>query len=91
MTPRGKPTNKKVEDARKKREAEQAQRAKAAREAVLVLLDAETPMKESELLALGKASGFKSAEIKDATAVLHNRNEIRWVAFHGYCLGGRPS
>ena len=35
-------------------------------------------------------AGWSTEELKDVLARLQIRNEIRWVAFEGWCRGGRP-
>lgn len=53
---------------------------------------ADGPVPEHDLmLAVAQHSGVLLEGAREAVARLHGANEIRWVAFRGYMLGGRPS
>lgn len=60
-----------------------------ARDRVIALLSPDHPMPETDLYRLLREE-LDREEIKTAVATCLMRNEIRWVAFQGYCRGGRP-
>ncbi len=60
-----------------------------ARDRVIALLSPTTPTSETDLYLLLRED-LSRDEIKAAVSECLFRNEIRWVAFQGYCRGGRP-
>lgn len=60
------------------------------RACVISVLDPTLPTGEKELYRLLAAKGMEREEIEVTINECHMRNEIRWVAFSGYCRGGRP-
>lgn len=57
---------------------------------VLKALSFEKPTQEWALRMLFAKQGVAGEDVKRALDTLHSRNEIRWVAFSGWCRGGRP-
>lgn len=57
---------------------------------VVSLLSETHPTSESDLLGLLYGEGLTREQALEAIALAQARNEIRWVAFQGWCKGGRP-
>lgn len=57
---------------------------------VLECLSPNEPLGERQLLDALAMKGVEHEAAKDAVNVAHGLNMIRWVAFDGWCLGGRP-
>jgi hypothetical protein len=57
------------------------------------ILDFAEPTTEQAIrdeIKKGILRGYSEAQVKHVLGELQVRNEIRWVAFSGWCLGGRP-
>lgn len=57
---------------------------------VTSLLSPDYPTGESELMGLLAQDGLTLDEAKRTLDGLMADGDIRWVAFRGYCRGGRP-
>lgn len=57
---------------------------------VLRTLDEVEPCLEYDLRRIGQSQGIHPEDLADAVNLLLSDNAIRWVAFRGYCKGGRP-
>jgi SOS response regulatory protein OraA/RecX len=57
---------------------------------VASMLSVTEPTTEKDLFRKLIEAGMESEEIVVTINECHMRNEIRWVAFQGWCLGGRP-
>lgn len=61
---------------------------------VLAILSPTEPLSEASIREEVDNGCLREWSLDDVVYVinsLHGRNKIRWVAFEGWCLGGRPS
>lgn len=54
------------------------------------ILSPTAPTSESNLTRLLTSNGWDQDRIQAAVNEAQSRNLIRWVAFEGWCKGGRP-
>ena len=58
---------------------------------ILTTLKRDEPTSENDLtIALQRHGLYDDNLKKRAVSTLHDQNKIRWVAFRGWCFGGRP-
>ena len=57
---------------------------------VLQALDEAKPTSEAALRIVFAKRGIRGEDVQQAVNTLHARNDVRWVAFQGWCKGGRP-
>ena len=64
------------------------------RNIILNMLSDTEPMSESAIArerGVGILRKYSEDSVKAELDFLLSKNKIRWVAFRGYCKGGRPS